>query len=176
MTASSEHDNHRDNLRGHDAIKKIKDVVNESESCFFCTAVAVGDSSGARPMAVRKVDDDGNLWFLSPVDSHKNDELQLDSRVRLYFQASSHSYFLELNGHATISQDRAKIEELWEPILKTWFTEGKDDPRISVIKVIPSDGYYWNTKHGNIVAGVKMLIGAAVGKNLDDAVEGAIDL
>lgn len=172
MTATNEHDN----LRGHDAIKKIKDVVHEAESCFFCTAVAVGDSSGARPMAVRKVDDDGNLWFLSPVDSHKNDELKLDSRVRLYFQASSHSYFLELNGHATISQDRAKIEELWEPILKTWFTEGKDDPRISVIKVIPSDGYYWNTKHGNIVAGVKMLIGAAVGKNLDDAVEGAIDL
>lgn len=176
MSASNEHDNHRDNLRGHDAIKKIKDVVNEAESCFFCTAVAVGDSSGARPMAVRKVDDDGNLWFLSPVDSHKNDELKLDSRVRLYFQASSHSYFLELNGHATISQDKTKIEELWEPILKTWFTEGKDDPRISVIKVTPGDGYYWNTKHGNIVAGVKMLIGAAVGKTLDDAVEGSIDV
>lgn len=176
MTASNEHDNHRDNLRGQDAVKKIKEVVNEAESCFFCTAIAVGDSSGARPMAVRKVDDDGNLWFLSPVDSHKNDELKLDSRVRLYFQASSHSYFLELNGHATILQDRATIEELWEPVLKTWFTEGKDDPRISVIKVIPSDGYYWNTKHGNIVAGVKMLVGAAVGKTLDDSVEGAIDL
>lgn len=176
MTASNEHDNHRDNLHGQDAIKKIKDVVHEAESCFFCTAVAVGDSGSARPMAVRKVDDEGNLWFLSPVDSHKNNELKLDSRVRLYFQASSHSYFLELNGHATISQDKASIEELWEPILKTWFTEGKDDPRISVIKVIPNDGYYWNTKHGNIVAGVKMLIGAAVGKTVDDAVEGAIDL
>ncbi|PUA26661.1 MAG: general stress protein [Cellvibrio sp. 79] len=176
MTSHNEHDNNHDNLHGHDAIKKIKDVVNEAESCFFCTAVAVGDSSGARPMAVRKVDDDGNLWFLSPVDSHKNDELKLDSRVRLYFQAPSHSYFLELNGHATISQDRAKIEELWEPILKTWFTEGKDDPRISVIKVIPSDGYYWNSKHGNIIGGVKMLVGAAIGKKLDDAVEGAIDL
>ena len=176
MTLHNEHDNNHDHLHGHDAIKKIKDVVNKAESCFFCTAVAVGDSSGARPMAVRKVDDDGNLWFLSPVDSHKNDELKLDSRVRLYFQASSHSYFLELNGHATISQDRAKIEELWEPILKTWFTEGKDDPRISVIKVIPSDGYYWNSKHGNIIGGVKMLVGAAIGKKLDDAVEGAIDL
>lgn len=173
---SANKDSQHDNLRGHDAIKKIKDVVAEAESCFFCTAVAVGDSSGARPMAVRKVDDDGNLWFLSPIDSHKNDELTLDSRVRLYFQASAHSYFLELNGHATISQDREKIAELWEPILKTWFAEGKEDARITVIKVIPSDGYYWNTKHGNIVAGVKMFLGATLGKRLDDRVEGSIGL
>lgn len=174
MSANKE--SQQDNLRGQDAIKKIKDVVAEAESCFFCTAVAVGDSSGARPMAVRKVDDDGNLWFLSPIDSHKNDELKLDSRVRLYFQASAHSSFLELNGHATISQDREKIAELWEPILKTWFVEGKEDARITVIKVIPSDGYYWNTKHGNIVAGAKMLLGAALGKRLDDGVEGSIGL
>ncbi len=173
---TSQQESQHDNLRGQEAVRKIKDVVDKAESCFFCTAVAIGDSSGARPMAVRKVDDEGNLWFLSPIDSHKNDELKLDSRVRLYFQASSHAYFLEINGHATISQDRGKIEELWEPVLKTWFVEGKEDPRISVIKVIPSDGYYWNTKHGNIVAGVKMLIGAAVGKKLDDSVQGAIDL
>lgn len=169
-------ESHRDNLHGEDAVKKIRDVVDKAESCFFCTAVSVGGSSGARPMAVRKVDDSGNLWFLSPVDSHKNDEIKINPQVRLYFQASSHSYFLELNGHASISQDREKIAELWEPILKTWFVEGKDDPRISVIKVAPTEGYYWNTKHGNIVAGVKMLIGAAVGKTLDDSVEGSIEL
>lgn len=164
------------NLHAQDAVKKIKDLVDKAESCFFCTAVSVGDSSGARPMAVRKVDDEGNLWFLSPIDSHKNDEIKLDSRVRLYFQASSHSNFMELNGHALISQDREKIDELWEPLLKAWFTEGKDDPRITVIKVVPTDGYYWDTKHGNIVAGVKMMIGAVVGKTLDDSEEGTLDL
>ena len=173
---SNQLESHRDNLHGDDAVKKIRDVVDKAESCFFCTAVSIGDSSGARPMAVRKVDDSGNLWFLSPLDSHKNDEINVNPQVRLYFQASSHSCFLELNGQASISQDREKIAELWEPILKTWFVEGKDDPRVSVIKVVPTDGYYWNTKHGNIVAGVKMLIGAAVGKTLDDSVEGSLDL
>lgn len=168
-------EDNRNDLRGSDAVHKIKDLVDKAESCFFCTSVSVGDSSGARPMAVRKVDDEGSLWFLSSIDSHKNDEIKLDSRVRLYFQASAHSDFLELNGHALISQDREKINELWEPILKTWFTEGEDDPRITVVKVVPTEGYYWNTKHGNIVAGVKMLIGAAVGKTLDDSEEGSLD-
>jgi general stress protein 26 len=77
-----------------------------------------------------------------------------------------------LRGTATTSRDKAKIKELWSPVVKTWFTEGVDDPRMTVIKVTPSEGYYWDTKHGKAVAGMKMLIGAALGKTLDDSIEG----
>jgi general stress protein 26 len=166
-------DNH-DDLQGTEAIGKIKELVEKAQTCFFCTATPTSESNGSRPMNVRQVDDDGNLWFLSASDSHKNLELEANPSVRLYFQGSPHSDFLELNGHASISKDRSKIRELWEPILKTWFTEGIDDPRITVIKVAPTEGYYWDTKHGNFVAGVKMMIGAAVGKTLDDSVEGTV--
>ena len=58
--------------------------------------------------------------------------------------------------------------------LKTWFTEGIDDPRITVIRFAPEGGYYWDNKHGNAVAGIKMLIGAAIGKTLDDSIEGRL--
>ena len=92
----------------------------------------------------------------------------------LLFQGSPHSDFLQLKGRASISRDHAKIEELWEPVLKTWFTEGVNDPRITVIKVVPEVGYYWDNKHGNMVAGVKMLIGAMTGKTLDDSIEGRL--
>ena len=97
--------------------------------------------------------------------------LALDPSVRLHFQGSDHSDVLQLNGKATISRDK-----LWEFVVKTWFTEGVDDPRITVIKVAPSEGYYWDNKHGNTVAGVKMLIGAALGKTLDDSIEGKLDV
>ena len=127
-------------------------------------------------MSVQQVDDEGNLWFLSANDSHQNKELALDPSVKLYFQGSAHSDFLQLTGRATISTDRAKIKELWEPIIKTWFTEGVEDPRITVIKVTPTEGYYWDTKHGNAVAGIKMLIGATLGKTLDDSIEGKLNV
>src|SRR4030095_6199649 len=107
-------------------------------------------------------------------DSHKNAEIQQDDTVQMLFQGSKHSDFLSVYGHATISKDKNKIKELWEPLIKTWFTEGVDDPRITVIKVEPSEGYYWDTKHGNVVAFMKMAIGAATGKTLDDSIEGKI--
>lgn len=169
-------ENNHDNLHGQEAIKKIKEIVEEAKSCFFCTAVATGESSGARPMGVRQVDSQGNFWFLSASDSHKNNELIIDPNVKLYFQGSAHSDFLQVDGHATISTDPEKIKELWAPLLKTWFTGGLDDPRITAIKVAPIDGYYWDTKHGNAVAGIKMVIGAAFGKTLDDSIEGSLNV
>lgn len=167
--------NHED-LQAQEAVKKIKELAKGASTCFFCTAVATGDSSGARPMSVQQVDDEGNLWFLSASDSHQNQEIAMDPAVKLFFQGSKHSDFLQLVGTATISTDKAKIKELWEPIVKTWFTEGEDDPRITVIKVTPSEGYYWDNKHGNVIAGIKILFGALTGKTLDDSIEGKLQV
>ena len=131
-------------------------------------------ADGIRPMNVRKVDDEGVLWFLSASDSHKNQELDRTSEVVLLFQGSTHSDFLQLSGIASVSRDPEKIKELWEAVLKTWFTEGVDDPRITVIKVVPDQGHYWDNKHGNMVAGIKMMIGAISGKTLDDSIQGEV--
>jgi general stress protein 26 len=168
-------ENHRD-LVGPDAVKQIKDTVASSDTCFFVTTTYSGGSSGARPMNIRQVDDQGSLWFLSSVDSHKNAEIAADPAVKLFLQGSTHSEFLHLSGQATITTDKAKIKELWTPILKTWFTEGEDDARITVIKIVPTDAYYWDNKHGKAVAGIKMLIGAAIGKTLDDSIEGKLNV
>lgn len=167
-------EDNREDLRADEAVQKIKDLVKKAQTCFFCTLVSSTGPTHARPMSVQQVDDAGNLWFLSSDDSHKNQELTADHAVTLFFQGSAHSDFLQLNGTATLSRDRAKIEELWEPMIKTWFTGGVDDPRITVIKVTPSDGYYWDTKHGNAVAGMKIMVGALLGKTMDDSIEGRL--
>jgi general stress protein 26 len=165
----------RDDLTATDAVAKIKEITGKAKTCFFCTSTPAGGIDG-RPMAVQQVDDLGNLWFLSSDDSHKNAALAADASVTLFFQGSAHSDFLVIDGTATVSKDKNKIHELWEPIIKTWFTGGEDDPRITVIKVAPTGGYYWDTKHGSFVAGVKMMIGAALGRTMDDSIEGKINV
>lgn len=163
------------NLSGDEAAKKIKELAEKAHSCFFCTDIKSGKPFATRPMSVQKIDDEGNIWFLSAADSHKNEELLADPHVQLLFQGSHYSDFLSLYGIATISKDKEKIKELWEPTVKNWFTEGQDDPRITVVKVTPEDGYYWDTKHGNMVAFAKTLIGTVTGKTMDDSVEGKIN-
>ena len=165
---------HVENLHGEGAVAKIRELVKQAASCFFCTAITTGKPVPTRPMSVRQVDDRGRLWFLSAIDSHQNEHITADPAVQLLFQGSPHSDFLTLYGRATISRNRAKIEELWEPILKTWFTGGIDDPRITVICVTPADGYYWDTKHNRVIVLAKMIAGAISGKTLDDSIEGKL--
>jgi general stress protein 26 len=165
--------NHAD-LYDQEALKKLK-AHCEKKTCFFCTGIGIGQPFETRPMSVQKVDDRGRLWFLSANDSHKNGQIRENAFVQLLFQGSAHSDFVMLTGYALISQDKGKIKELWEPILKTWFTGGADDPRITVIEVTPEEGYYWDTKHGNMVAFAKQLVGAALGKMLDDSIEGKLE-
>lgn len=165
--------NHKD-LRGPEAVAKIKELVGKAQSCFFCTGLQGNKPVTTCPMSVQKVDDAGNLWFLSATDSHKNQQLAQDPKVQLMFQGSPHSDFLTIDGHATVSTDKNKIKELWQPILKTWFTGGVEDPRISVIEVKPENGYYWDTKHNRAVVMAKMALGALTGQTLDDSIEGSL--
>ncbi len=166
--------NHKD-LVSKEAVEKIKELIEKAPSCFFCTNIKTSDSFSTRPMSVQKTDDNGNLFFLSASDSHKNKAIKEESSsVRLLFQGSEFSNFLDIYGDAEISTDKALIKDLWQPILKTWFTEGENDPRITVIKVAPQEGYYWDTKHGAMVSFIKKIAGALTGQTLDDSIEGKI--
>lgn len=165
----------REDLFSKEAVDKMKELIEKAKNtCFFCTDIKEFEAFSTRPMSVQQVDDRGTLWFLSPIDSHKNEHLLHDQHVQLLFKGSDYSDFLSLYGTATVGRDEAKIEELWEPILKTWFTEGKHDSRITVIEFTPISGYYWDTKHAQVIAFAKQMIGAAIGKTLDDSIEGKI--
>ena len=165
-----------EDLLGEKGLKKLKEINDKATACFFCTNIQSQKPFATRPMSVQKLDEQGVFWFLSATDSHKNQEIAADANVQLLFQGSDYADFLTLYGQATISTDKQKIKELWNPILKTWFTEGQDDPRISVIKVVPTEGYYWDIKHNQAIALLKRVAGAITGKTLDDSIEGKINV
>ncbi len=173
INANQPEDTHED-LVGTNAVTKIRELVAQAQTCFFCTVIVSGQSVKTRPMAAQEVDSQGHLWFLGASDSVVVREIGQDPKVQLMFQGSPHSDFLTLYGHATLSRDKAKIDELWKPLMKTWFTEGKDDPRITVIQVAPAEGYYWDTKHNKVIVLAKMVAGMLIGKTLDDSIEGRI--
>ncbi|MEP6466969.1 MAG: pyridoxamine 5'-phosphate oxidase family protein [Parafilimonas sp.] len=164
------------NIANKEAVEKIKTLAEKAQTCLFCTKIETGKAFSTRPMSAQKVDDNGNIWFLSDKDSLKNMEIKDDDNVQLLFSGSSHSDFLSVYGKASILFDKEKIKELYEPIVKAWFKEGEDDPNISVIKIEPSEGYYWDTKHGKLISLAKIVASMVSGKTMDDGIQGKIKL
>jgi general stress protein 26 len=163
------------NLSRQESVKKIREIVEAATTGLFTTNLSEAPLS-TRPMAIQRVDDDGTLWFFSEKDSNKNEHIEQDNRVQIFYCNQGSSEYLSLYGTATILEDTALAKELWKAIDKTWFNEGPEDPNLSIIKVEPLDAYYWDTKNGKVVSMLKIAIGAISGKELDGGIEGKLSI
>lgn len=84
--------------------------------------------------------------------------------------------YLSIYGKAEIYTDKSVIDEKWSVFAKPWFKEGKDDPDVSVIKVVPEESYYWDTKAGKLVSMLHFATAVISGKESDnsDGIEGSL--
>ena len=163
-------------LNHKEAIDKLKSLVEDITICLFCTDLKTDDGSTCRPMSAIKVCEQGNIWFFSEKNSEKNKAIVNDKNVQLFFSHPGKSSYMVVNGEAEIISDKTKIEELWSPVAKIWFKEGKDDPDISIIKVLPSTAYYWDTDGNRMINFLRMVASVVTGKNLLNGEEGSITL
>lgn len=159
------------NLSNNEAIEKLKELAN-GKICLLCTYEA--NEIVSRPMGTQGVDEDGSIWFFSSRGSVKNLQIKKYNKVYLMYADPGKSNYLSLNGHAEIVNNQAKIEELWNPLAKAWFEKGKDDPDITLLKVTPDEGHYWDTKNGKLISMLKIVTAALTGNHMDGGIEGNI--
>lgn len=154
-----------EDLYKDEAKKKIKELAENIDFAMMATNL---DKTPIHmvPMSTKKVDDRGNIWFLSNRNSTHNRNLEKDAHLHLIYSNKSDMQFLNVYGEATISTDQFTIDELYGKTDDTWF-EGKDDPSITAICVRPTEAYYWDPKHNKLVTLVKIGVGAITGNEPD---------
>eukprot|EP01111_Echinosteliopsis_oligospora_P018777 TRINITY_DN87_c0_g1_i1.p1 TRINITY_DN87_c0_g1~~TRINITY_DN87_c0_g1_i1.p1 ORF type:complete len:173 (+),score=36.20 TRINITY_DN87_c0_g1_i1:81-599(+) len=96
----------------------------------------------SRPMALKKATIEDGIWFFSDKASPKNREIEKDPHVNVTFMTNDK--WVSITGSAQISEDQAKIEELFNEADKLWFPKGPKDSTISLIKVSPVSAEYWD--------------------------------
>jgi general stress protein 26 len=153
------HDNEFHELRGEAGLQKIADLLKGIHIAMMHT-VARDGSINSRPMAVQDKTFDGKLWFLTRASSEKVEEIQQDQHITLSFTDTSGAKYLTLKGRATVNQDRAKINELWNVMYKAWFPKGENDPEIAVLRVDVSEAEYWEASSSSLIRSAKYLAAA----------------
>jgi general stress protein 26 len=73
-----------------------------------------------------------------------------------------------VHGTLSTSRDRAIIDHLWNRFVAAWY-EGKDDPKIALIRLDPEEAQIW-IDASSMVAGIKMLLGIDPKKDYKDKV------
>jgi general stress protein 26 len=131
------------------SIKKLNDLIKDVKIAML-TTVDWGVLR-SRPMQTQEFDFDGDLWFFTSSETHKTDEIEKDRRVNVSYAAPDLNTYISVSGMAKIVKERAKIEELWNPIYKAWFPDGLEDPNLVLLKVAVEQAEYWDSPSSTIV-------------------------
>ena len=131
-----------------------------------------GSIVDARPMGATARPKEGAIYILANKGEDSDHQIQRDPDVTLSFQKGV--TYVVVHGTATVSDDRAKIADLWNVFDKAWWT-GPDDPRIRLITIVPGKAEYWESP-GKLVAYTDMILAAAVGTRPKTGEHGTVRL
>ena len=154
---------------GHDEVWNLVDKIG-----FCMLATREGGMIRSRPMAAHAERGENAIYFLTDVESHKDDEIEADPNVCLAFADASGQKYVSISGRAEVSNDRARIRELWSTPAKAWWKDA-DDPSIRVLKVVPVDAQYWDSP-GTIISYVKMMAAAMSDSRPDIGEHGKVSM
>ncbi|RKS56089.1 general stress protein 26 [Gillisia mitskevichiae] len=163
-----------ENLNNTEALKKMRKLVEDIDFCMMLTDLDSKPIS-AIPMSTKKVDEAGNIWFLSGKNSDHNSNISKHSKTQLIYSDNSDMEFVSVYGSATIHSDKEIIHELYSKSDDAWF-EDKNDPNITAIKFTPSEAYYWDTKQNKYIALLKKGMATITGDKVDVGEKGKLNL
>lgn len=148
-----------------ESIEKVADIIKDITITMLVTLDARG-LPRSRPMTTQKTPFDGTLWFFTSRDAEAAHDIQRAPNVNLAYASTGSESYLSVTGSAEVVEDRAKAQELWNPILKAWF-EGPDDPMLRLIRVDVEHAEYWDTPGGKVASLFALVKGAITGDGGD---------
>jgi general stress protein 26 len=136
-------------MANHGDAKILGDLLAGIEYTMLTTLAADG-SLVSRPLQTLRMDADGALWFFTSASSGKIDDIRHDARVNLAYSNPAKKIFVAVSGRAEIVVDRRRIDELWSPAQTIFFPQGRDDPELALLKIVPASARYWDGKESLI--------------------------
>lgn len=158
-----------------EAIEKLRDMIMGIDIAMLTT---VDDSDGtlrSRPMSTQQVEFDGDLYFFTYNNSPKADDVRSEHQVNVSYAHPGKDLYVSVSGLATMSLDRAKMQELWSPVLKAWFPQELETPNIALLRVVVDKAEYW-ASDGKIAEVINMVKAVITGTEADYGKNEKLDL
>ena len=106
------------------------------------------------------------IWFIGHKPSETVDNIKQNPEVNLAYVTQESDKYLSISGTAELVEDEEKLNELWSVMYNAYFEQGKEDPKVQLIKVVPHGAEYW--ANGNAITSAVKMAAAAL---TDNAVE-----
>ncbi|HEX8239514.1 MAG TPA: pyridoxamine 5'-phosphate oxidase family protein [Allosphingosinicella sp.] len=123
----------------------------------------------ARPMTAQIEEEGGPVWFFTSKENGLVQRLAEGNRAIATFVSKGHDLFATVHGSLRVDDDRATIDRLWNPFAAAWYEDGKDDPKLALLRLDSERAEIW-LDGSSFVAGVKAMLGVDPKKDYRDKV------
>lgn len=149
-----------------DGIATIAKLI-ESTRISMLTTMTDDGTHVSRPMTLQQIDSDGVMWFFANENSATAKEITANPSVNVSFSNTKDSEWTSIAGSAAVVHDHAKAQELWNPLLAAWFTDGLETPGLTLLRVQVDSAQYWDGPDSKVVSLLGM-VRAAITRNSDN--------
>ena len=146
-------------------IDRVWEIMEDVAVCMVTTHA--GGRMRARPMHAIPDRDEGIIYFVTDTRGAKDDEIAAAPDVCLAFADIGDNTYLSLTGRAETIRDPAKAEELWSTEAQAWWPRGPQDPAVRVLRVVPEQAEYWDTRGNAITVALKLMTARMTGRPPD---------
>lgn len=138
------------------------------DSSFVMVGLQGVDDDFTRPMTAQL--DARKIHFFAARSEDLFRNLGKSSRAIATFAAKGHKLFASIHGNLVEDKDRAVIDRLWNPIIASWYKDGKDDPDLVLLRLDASSADIWEADTGSTLkaAALKMLLNVDPGSEHQD--------
>ena len=161
------------------ADKTPKDLTAEIMRQTRIATLTYVDDAGrlvSTPMGTQDFEDPGTVWFITELDTDKVAAIRRRPAVNVAY--ASDTGWVSLAGTAVISEDRAKLEELWDPTVSAYMKGDAQTPNNGLIQVTADTAEYWESpgRAAMLVHLVKGLVTDDKAQDEDDDSSGVVQL
>jgi general stress protein 26 len=142
-----------------EVVDRIWELAKKIDFCMFVTWD--GERQQARPLSSRVERDEHAIYFLISADGHKVPQIEQFPVVNLAYADTGSMKYVSISGQAEVTNDRAKIKDLWSDFDKAWWDD-ENDPDIRLLTVTPERAELWDSPN-KAIAFSAMLISAVTG-------------
>ena len=155
------YDTHDQTAHGQD---KLAELIKDIKFAMFTTHKIQGHLH-SRPMTTqnKRIDDDA-LWFFMSRSGDPVSEFEGDDQVNVSYANPGSDTYVSVSGVASVVEDAAKKQALWNKGAEAWFKGGVNDPDLALVRVRIEHADYWDVKENKLVQLYKIAEAAVTGK------------
>ena len=109
-----------------------------------------GEPNHMQPMAAFADEDDGTLWFFTKTDTDLVHQTGAGHQAAVCLMAKDMEFQASIQGSLVQEMDRTKMDKFWSPFVAAWYPDGKDDPKLTMMRLDAHDARVWVSKGGPI--------------------------